>query len=170
MFYALHFWFRRRKLVKKLHRSRIDHDRAVLQREAALQDLGRRLHQKNGQIDLSRVTKFVDPIDQTLLSLETSGGLRGRLTRDGKQKTLEGHYKRLAEAAAKYGVAREEPQGWGRLQLADRAVQKTQRTAYLTELGIDLYDPVWVRRGAIIFWCCVLFVIAAAVFAVHTRQ
>ena len=169
MFYSLHFWFRRRKLIKKLHRARVEHDRATVLRENALEDLGKRLHQKNGQIDLSRLTKYLDPIDQTLLAIETSGGLRGRLTRDGKQKTLTGHYKQLAEAAAKQGAAPQEPQGWGKLQLADRAVKKTQRTAYLTELGIDLYDPVWVRRGAIVFWCTVLFVIAAAVFAVNAR-
>ena len=170
MFYALHFWFRRRKLVKKLRKAKLEHERAEVTREKALLNLGEGLHKKNGQIDLGPVSHFVDKVDQSLMALETSGnGLRDRLKRDSLQKELADHYRQLAQTAVERGIARHDAQGWGKLQLADRAVKKTKRLAYLTELGMDLYDPMWVKRGALVFWCTLLFILAAGIVAMNTR-
>ncbi len=171
MFYALHFWFRRRALRRELKQARQERAHAVERREAAMHELGRLLHQKNGRIDLRRVQFHLEKVEQTALQLETtSQGVLALVKRDQLKKSLAEQHRQLAEAAVDRGIARDEPQGWGKLQLAERALNSAKRTEQLTELGIDLYDAVWVKRGATLFWLSIAALVAAGVYGLATTR
>ncbi len=164
--YSLRCWPRRRKNERLLRRAVKSRQQAYEDTEAAFLELGRRIHQKSHEVDLSAIQMYLHKVDHAVLHADQVS--RGKRTK--QEKALAGNradqvLRELAERALEAGLGDVDRDGASRVAKAVDRYQKLDREVHLRELGIDEYDEDAVQRGAIQLIVIVALGVVAAFYA-----
>lgn len=168
MLYALNLWPKRRALSRMLRETIQKRDRAIAAADASYVELGRRLHARATEANLDALRTQVAAVDHAVMRNEqVLREKRSKRDRGVSEKRVLDAQRRLAEAALDRGLDAVDREGTGRVIQAVRDANQLTREARLRELGLDMYDPGGVRRGAVLLSIVLVFLAVAAFMALR---
>lgn len=167
IFYALHVGQRKRELSRELADAERRWRRAIADAEAGYLELGRRLHQRTHEVDMSPVQVQVTKADHATMRWEqVKHDKRNKQQREAARSRLDSAHRQLAEAVIQQRLHHLDPDGTKALLDTVDGANRLGREVKLRKLGIDSYDQAAVSRGWTMIGVVVLVLVSAAAFAI----
>lgn len=167
VFYALNVGPRRRQLRRELADAEQRWRQAIAEAEAGYLELGRSLHRRTHEVDMSPVQLQVTKADHATMRWEqVKHEKRTKQERELAKKRVDDAHRQLAEAVVQGGLERLDPEGTKKLLDRVSAANRLKREVQLRKLGIDSYDHAAVSRGWTLLLVVLLVLAGTAAFAV----
>lgn len=166
VFYALHVGPRKRELGRELRDVEKRWSQAIADAEAGYLELGRRLHQRTHEVDMSAVQLHVGKADHATMRWEqVKHEKRNKQERQLASKRVDDAHRQLAEAVIQNRLHDLDPEGTKKLLDTVDGANRLGREVKLRKLGIDSYDQAAVSRGWTLMAVVVLALVATAAYA-----
>lgn len=163
--YALLVASRRGDLRKRRRTAEKNRDASEKDADAAFIELGRALHARSEQLDLSQVSFFVGEVDTALLEVEQADRGKNKQAKTDARARLDEVRLKLGEYAVQRGLGKHEPERAGRAVAAVRAAEGYAREARIAGIAVDHFDRKAVQTGAVVLVLGAIVTVTVAVFA-----